>query len=66
MGDKTAPKEFLKAFHDVTVEWQTRRPAYQPLLYMSCPTIADGIIDGSITTFADDVWKKQLVNQGTK
>ncbi len=66
MGDKAAPKEFLKPFREAITKWQLKKPAMQPTLFMRCPDLsADIVLDSSITTFADDVWRKFILSSGT-
>jgi hypothetical protein len=60
MGDETAPKEFLKPFHDAMTAWHLRKPAMQPAFCLRCPELVDDVIDSSIASFADDAWKKFL------
>ncbi len=66
MGNKTAPKEFLKPLHDAITNWQLKKAAMQPMFFIRCLELSEEtVIDSSITTFADDVWKKFTLNGGT-
>ena len=64
MGDRTSPKEFLGPFHETVHEWQGKQPVAQKRLFLECPALFEGKVDGSIATFADDIWKKLGIPTG--
>ena len=61
MGDNNAPDEFCESFQEAVSEWNSHRPVADSRMYVKCP-FGGGLHDGSITVYADDIWKKLMID----